>query len=161
MRNTLQTDYVLERETKVACPLAQVFDFFSQAENLEALTPPWLRFRIATPQPIKMQQGATIAYQLRVRGIPIRWLTGIELWRPPHEFVDVQLKGPYRLWHHTHRFEEYHGGTRVVDIVRYALPFGPLGRLVHRLQVADDLAKIFNYREQRVRALLSFTSLRD
>ncbi len=74
------------------CPLAQVFAFFSQAENLEALTPPWLQFRIVTPQPIEMEQGATIAYQLRVRGIPIRWLTEIELWRPPYEFVDVQLK---------------------------------------------------------------------
>lgn len=158
MRNTLEADYVLEREVTVKCLREQVFDFFSKAENLEALTPPWLQFRIVTPQPIRMRQGATIAYQLRVRGVPIRWLTEIELWRPPHEFVDVQLKGPYRLWHHTHRFEEYDGGTRVVDIVRYALPFGPLGRLVHRLQVARDLAKIFDYREQRVRALLSSRS---
>lgn len=158
MRNTLEADFVLERETKVTCRLGAVFDFFSKAENLEALTPPWLQFRIMTPQPIEMRQGATIAYQLRVRGIPVRWLTEIELWSPPYEFVDVQLKGPYRLWHHTHRFEECDGGTRIVDIVRYALPFGPLGRLVHRLRVARDLAKIFDYREQRVRALLSCPS---
>ena len=154
MRN--EADYVLERESTVTCPLAQVFDFFSRAEKLETLTPRWLHFRIVTPQPVTMRQGATIAYQLRVRGIPVRWLTEIELWRPPYEFVDVQLKGPYRLWHHTHRFEECDGGTRIVDIVRYALPFGPLGRLVHRLQVARDLAKIFDYREQRVRSLLSW-----
>ncbi len=158
MRNTLGADYVLEREVAVAFPLAQVFDFFSKAENLEVLTPPWLHFRILTPRPIKMRQGATIAYQLRLRGIPVRWFTKIQLWRPPYEFVDVQLEGPYRLWHHTHRFEEYDGGTRIVDIVRYALPFGQLGRLVHRLQVARDLAKIFDYREQRVRALLSWPS---
>ncbi len=154
MRNTLEADYVLEREAMVTCTLAQVFDFFSKAENLEALTPPWLNFRIVTPQPIKMRQGATIAYQLRVRGIPVRWLTEIELWRPPYEFVDVQVKGPYRLWRHTHRFEQCDGGTRIVDVVRYALPFGPLGRLVHRLQVARDLARIFDYREHRFRSLL-------
>lgn len=154
MKDTLEADYVLKREAMVACPLRQVFDFFSRAENLEALTPPWLHFRIVTPQPITMKQGATIAYQLRVRGISVRWLTEIERWRPPYEFVDVQRKGPYRLWHHTHRFEECEGGTRIVDIVRYALPFGPVGRLVHRLRVRDDLAKIFDYRQRRVGELL-------
>lgn len=154
MTNTLEADYVFERGTTVTCPLKKVFDFFSKAENLEALTPPWLHFRIVTPQPIKMRQGTTISYQLRVRGIPVRWLTEIELWRPPYEFVDVQLEGPYSLWHHTHRFEECDGGTRIVDIVRYALPFGPLGRLVHRLRVSHDIAKIFDYREQRVRRIL-------
>lgn len=154
MKDTLEAHYVLKREAMVACPLRQVFDFFSRAENLEALTPPWLHFQIVTPRPITMKRGATIAYQLRVRGIPVRWLTEIELWRPPCEFVDVQRKGPYRLWHHTHRFEECEGGTRIVDIVRYALPFGPVGRLVHRLRVRDDLAKIFDYRQRRVGELL-------
>lgn len=148
MRNAPgEPDYVLKREVTAACSLEKVFDFFSKAENLEMLTPPWLHFRIVTPQPIKMQQGATIAYQLRVRGIPVRWLTEIELWRPPHEFVDIQLEGPYRLWHHTHHFLECEGGTRIVDIVKYALPFGPLGRLAHRLRVSRDLARIFDYRE--------------
>jgi len=154
MRDALESDYVLQREATVACPLEKVFDFFSKAENLEMLTPPWLRFRIETPQPIQMRQGATIAYRLRVRGVPLRWLTEIELWRPPYEFVDVQVKGPYKLWRHTHRFQESKDGTRIVDVVNYTLPFGPLGRLVHRLQVARDFTKIFEYREQRVRALL-------
>lgn len=114
-----------------------------------------MQFRILTPLPIAMKQGATIAYALRVRGIPIRWLTEIERWNPPYEFVDVQAKGPYRLWRHTHRFSELEGGTSIVDHVDYALPFGALGRLVHRLQVARDLARIFDYRAQRVQSLLS------
>jgi len=155
MRNAFEPDYVLHREATVSCPLEKVFDFFSKPENLEMLTPPWLRFRIETPQPIQMRQGATIAYRLRLRGIPIRWLTEIELWRPPYEFVDVQRKGPYRRWRHTHLFEETKDGTRIVDVVNYALPLGPLGRLLHRLRVADDLARIFSYREQRVRTLLA------
>lgn len=155
MTNPPQSDYTLERETIVASPLEKVFAFFSKPENLEALTPPWLNFQIVTPQPIQIREGATIAYRLRMRGIPIRWLTGIEIWRPPHEFVDVQLKGPYKLWHHTHRFEKCEAGTRILDIVRYSLPFGPLGRLVHRLQVAQDIAKIFDYREKHVHELFS------
>jgi ligand-binding SRPBCC domain-containing protein len=122
---------------------------------LETLTPPWLRFKIETPQPIQMRQGARIAYRLRVRGLPLRWLTEIELWRPPYEFVDVQLRGPYTLWRHTHRFEETEDGTRIVDVVHYTLPFGMLGRLIHRLQIADDLARIFDYREQLVQTLLT------
>jgi ligand-binding SRPBCC domain-containing protein len=119
-----------------------------------------MHFRILTPRPIKMRQGATIAYALRVRGIPLRWLTEIERWNPPFEFVDVQLKGPYRLWRHTHLFAPVEGGTSIVDIVNYALPFGWLGRLVHRLQVARDVSKIFDYRAQRVQALLRTESTR-
>lgn len=148
------TLYTIERESFVARPLPAVFDFFSGAENLERITPPWLRFRILTPLPVEIRQGAVIAYSLRVRGIPLKWLTEIERWNPPFEFIDVQLKGPYKLWRHTHRFVEAEGGTRILDRVDYALPFGPLGRLVHRLQVARDLEKVFDYRERCVRELL-------
>jgi ligand-binding SRPBCC domain-containing protein len=147
-------DYTLQREITVPQPLPVVFEFFSKAQNLEILTPPWLRFQILTPQPIMMRPGATIAYQLRVRGIPLRWLTEIERWDPPYEFIDIQIKGPYKFWRHTHRFRELESGTRIADIVDYTLPFGVLGRMVHHLQVAKDLAMIFDYREQRVRALL-------
>ena len=147
------TIYTLERELFVPHPLSKVFAFFSRAENLEEITPPWMQFRILTAQPIEMKKGATIAYSLRVRGFPLRWLTEIEEWNPPYEFIDVQAKGPYKLWHHTHRFAEVPGGTSIVDIVRYALPFGPLGRLVHRIQVAWDIEQIFDYRKKRVQAL--------
>ena len=146
--------YTLHRELWVPHPSPVVFDLFSRAENLEQLTPPWMHFRILTPPPIVMKPGATIAYSLRVRGIPLRWLTEIERWNPPHEFVDIQAKGPYTLWRHTHRFSEVEGGTLIADTVEYALPFGMLGRLVHRLQVARDLGEIFDYRAQQVRALL-------
>lgn len=147
--------YTLQRELWVPNSLPAVFDFFSRAENLERITPPWMRFRILTPPPITMKQGATIAYALRVRGVPLRWLTEIERWNPPYEFIDIQVRGPYKLWRHTHRFSESAGGTSIVDIVEYALPFGLMGRLAHRLQVARDLALIFDYRAQHVRALLS------
>jgi len=145
----------LRCELWVPNPLSEVFEFFSRAENLERITPPWMQFKILTPLPMTMKQGATIAYALRVRGIPMRWLTEIERWNPPFEFVDVQAKGPYKLWRHTHRFSEVRGGTLIEDVVEYALPFGWIGRLVHRLQVRRDLAQIFDYRTQRVQALLS------
>jgi len=147
--------FTLRRELWVPNSLSSVFDFFSRPENLERITPPWMRFRILTPPPITMKKGATIAYALRVRGIPLRWLTEIERWNPPYEFIDDQAKGPYKFWRHTHRFSEVDGGTFIVDIVEYALPFGLIGRLVHRLQVARDLSRIFDYRAQRVQALLS------
>lgn len=152
------TVYTLQRELWVPRPLPLTFEFFSRAENLERITPPWMHFRILTPPPIEMQAGATIAYTLRVRGIRLEWLTEIERWNPPYEFVDVQAKGPYKLWRHTHRFSEVATGTLIEDTVEYALPFGPLGRLVHRLQVARDLQQIFDYREQRVQALLPETA---
>lgn len=147
------TIYTLQREIFVRRPLAEVFEFFSRAENLERITPPWMHFRILTPPPIQMREGATIAYALRVRGIPLGWLTEIERWNPPHEFVDVQVKGPYKLWRHTHRFLALQDGTSIVDRVRYALPFGLLGRLVHRMMVARDIDQIFDYRARLVQSL--------
>ena len=146
--------YTLRREQWVPRELPEVFAFFARAENLQALTPPWLSFRILTPTPIHMCAGASIEYALRLRGIPVRWLTGIERWNPPTEFIDIQVKGPYRLWRHTHQFAEVNNGTLITDVVEYALPFGPLGRLVHRVLVARDLSKIFDYRTQQVRSLL-------
>jgi ligand-binding SRPBCC domain-containing protein len=147
------TIYTLQRELWVPRPLPDVFDFFAKAENLERITPPWMQFRIVTPPPIEVRQGTTIAYALRVRGIPLKWISKIDKWDPPHEFVDIQVKGPYKFWHHTHRFSERAGGTSIEDTVRYALPFGLLGRLVNWLQVAADLAKIFDYRAQQVQEL--------
>ena len=149
------TIYTLRRELWIDRPLPVAFDFFSRAENLEKITPPWLAFRVLTPLPIEMKEGASIAYALKVHGIPLRWLTEIECWNPPTEFIDVQAKGPYKMWRHLHRFSEVRGGTSIVDIVHYALPFGPLGRLMHRLQVARDLSKIFDCRAELVSAQLA------
>ncbi len=143
--------YLLHREQMVPKPLASVFDFFAKAENLGAITPPWMRFSFASPPPAKMKRGVIIRYALRVHGFPISWVTEIERWDPPFEFVDVQKKGPYRLWRHKHTFSEASGGTRVVDDVHYALPLGILGRVVHALQVRKDVQQIFDYREQQIR----------
>ena len=124
-------------------PLDDVFDFFADARNLERLTPPWLRFEIVTPGPIAMRPGTPIAYRLKLHGIPLRWDSEIAVWEPPHRFVDVQRRGPYRRWVHEHRFEARDGGTLVSDHVRYAV-LG--GALVERLFVRRDVEAIFAYR---------------
>jgi ligand-binding SRPBCC domain-containing protein len=143
--------HVLEREQRIAAPPDAVFPFFQDAYNLEAITPPFLGFRVATPRPVDMRAGATIEYRLRLHGVPVRWRTRIEMFDPPHTFVDVQLSGPYRLWHHTHVFEpDGRGGTLMRDRVRYALPLGPLGTAAHLLFVRRDLRRIFEFRQQAV-----------
>lgn len=129
----------------------EVFQFFADARNLEVITPPWVRFRILTPTPIEMRAGVLIDYRIAVHGIPLRWRTQIAEWQPPVRFVDVQLSGPYRLWHHTHTFEERDGGTLCGDVVRY-WPWG--GRLIDRLFVGRDVRRIFQYRARRLRELL-------
>ena len=148
--------HVLRREQRLPAPPHDVFPFFADAGNLEAITPPWLRFRIATPGPIEMRAGTLIAYRLALHGIPVSWLTRIEAWDPGARFVDVQVRGPYRLWHHTHEFEpDGADGTLMRDTVRYALPFGPLGAAAHRLFVARDLAAIFDHRARAVAAMVT------
>src|SRR4030095_2276831 len=121
------------------------------AGNLEAITPGWLGFRIVTPRPIDMRVGALIEYRLRLHGVPVAWLTRIEEWEPGVRFVDQQLSGPYRLWHHTHEFEpDGAGGTLMRDTARYELPVWPLGEFAHALLVRRDLAAIFDYRREAV-----------
>lgn len=144
----------IERETVVPRSRAEVFEFFADAANLEALTPPWLSFGIVTPRPIEMAEGRFIDYRLNVRGVPMRWRSVISEWEPPVRFVDEQVRGPYRKWRHEHRFEERGDGTAVIDRVDYAVPGGPgIERLVHRFLVGPDVRRIFDYRRERLEEL--------
>jgi ligand-binding SRPBCC domain-containing protein len=132
-------------ELELPLPLAEVFPFFAEARNLERITPSWLRFEVLTPEPIEMRAGALIDYRLRWRRVPLSWRTEIEAWEPPHFFVDRQLRGPYRLWRHEHRFVDRGDSTLVSDRVDYAAPGG---HLVHRLMVDRDVRRIFEHRRQ-------------
>jgi ligand-binding SRPBCC domain-containing protein len=134
----------VHRSAWIAADIERVFHFFSQAENLERLTPTFLNFRILTPTPLTIRQGTTIDYQLKLRGVPITWRSEITRWDPPHCFVDEQRRGPYRRWKHTHLFERQNGGTLVTDRVEYAT-WG--GALVNALVVAPELRRIFDYRQ--------------
>jgi len=142
--------HTLRREQWIPRPIDEVFEFFSNAWNLEGITPRWLGFRILTPGPIRIAEGTRIRYRLRLHGIPLGWETVIRCWRPPFRFVDVQVRGPYSLWHHTHRFEPRNGGTLMTDIVRYRLPFRVLGRVMHAIKVRRDVERIFDYRARHI-----------
>ena len=145
MPRRLEVDMVLPR------PRDEVFPFFADAHNLEAITPPFLEFKVVTAAPIAMHQGALIDYKLKLHGLPFTWRTLISAWEPPFRFVDEQVRGPYSLWRHEHLFEDVPGGTRVIDRVDYDM-FG--GALVDALFVRRDLEAIFAYRQQRLRELL-------
>jgi ligand-binding SRPBCC domain-containing protein len=138
--------YRLTHRTRVEAPLEDVFGFFSNAGNLAVLTPPWTDFRFVGAPPAQTAAGQTIDYRLRIGPFPLRWRTVIRDWEPPARMVDVQARGPYRLWWHEHRFVPDGDGTRMEDRVWYRMPFGPLGRLAHRLVVGRMLRRIFGYR---------------
>ena len=149
--------HTLQREQVLHGSPEEVFPFFADARNLEAITPPLLRFEVITPGEVTMRVGALITYRLHLHGVPISWLTSIQDWDPPHRFVDVQVRGPYALWHHTHTFEPWAGGagfTLMRDVVRYGIGFGALGTLADALLVRRDLDRIFDYRAERVPRLL-------
>jgi ligand-binding SRPBCC domain-containing protein len=148
-------EHLIERRQRVPLPIERAFEFYGDALNLERITPPWLGFEVTTPRPIAMGEGALIEYRLKLHGVGVRWKTRIEVWEPPHRFVDVQLSGPYALWHHTHTFEpDGAGATIISDRVRYAIPFGPLGELARLAFVGRDVEGIFDYRREAVGELM-------
>jgi len=151
--------YTLAREQIIPRKLSEVFAFFSDATNLERLTPPFLRFRVVTPAPIDIREGTLIDYRLSLFGIPFSWRTRIEVFEPEVRFIDFQLKGPYQLWRHLHEFESVDEGraTRMRDRVDYAVPLGPLGGIARALFVTRTVEQIFDYREHVIAKLLGST----
>jgi ligand-binding SRPBCC domain-containing protein len=147
--------YSLSREQILSGSPHEVFPFFERPENLSRITPPWLRFLIQTPSPVEMREGAVIDYTIRWMGIPLRWRTLVTAYRPPEEFVDEQIRGPYSVWRHTHRFETSEGGTRMLDDVLYAIPGGVAGRILHKALIRRQVEAIFDYRARAIAGLFA------
>lgn len=135
-------------EAKQFLPFSQerVFQFFSEAQNLEAITPEILNFKIENVSTAEIQKGTLIDYKLKIHGVPAKWKTLISDWQPPYQFIDQQLKGPYSVWHHTHEFQPFLGGTLMIDRVKFKLPLGFLGRFTAGSFVQSDVENIFSYR---------------
>jgi len=142
--------HVFTSDVRLPRPREEVFAFFSDARNLEQITPPWMKFEIVGSEEVVIQKGTLIDYKLRIHGLPLRWRSEITVWEPPALFADRQLRGPYRLWIHEHRFTEENGGTRAYDQVRYAVPGG---RIVNALFVARDIREIFEFRSRKLQEI--------
>jgi len=145
--------YRLARTQWFPTKIDDAFAFFSRPENLEQITPSFLRFHVVHADH-ELRQGSLIEYRLRMHGIPMRWISEITEWEQPRRFVDTQVRGPYSLWRHQHTFVAERGGTRIDDEVEYTLPFGALGRIVHALLVRRDVESIFAFRQRRLAELL-------
>lgn len=149
------TPHVLIRNTVIKKNIEQLFDFFSKAENLNSITPPLLGFKIITPLPVEMKKGTIIDYKIKLNGIPFSWRTEITKWDPPFLFEDTQIKGPYKLWIHEHRFDEKEGMTIMTDTVRYLSPGGIFEFIPHNLMVKKKVEFIFDYREKVLNELFA------
>lgn len=139
--------FLFESQRTLERPITEVFEFFSNAHNLAEITPPLMHLKILTPAPIDMFVGTCIDYRFKLHGIPVRWQTEITEWNPPYGFVDEQRRGPYRLWRHTHTFDETENGVVVGDAVEYAV-WG--GGLINKFFVRPDIEKIFAYRSEQL-----------
>lgn len=145
--------HTLREVTQVPASLESVFDFFNRPENLEKLTPCFLKFRVLTPVPLAMHNGAIFDYRIRLLGIPIRWTSIIAQYDPPHSFVDIQLRGPYSFWHHKHSFVQRGGGVEVTDEVHYDVGYFFMGKMLNALMIKHQLQLIFSYRKKAIQDL--------
>ena len=146
----------LQRKITVPGTLEAVFDFFNRPENLEILTPDSLKFNMLTPSPVAMHNGAVFDYTIGLFGIPMRWTSVIANYDPPHQFVDIQLKGPYAFWHHRHSFEAKPTGVEVTDEIHYEIGFSLLGKVLLRPLVQRQLESIFAFRAQAIDRLFRY-----
>ena len=147
-------EHVFRAEQRIDRPLSSVFEFFARASNLERITPPWLSFSILGIEPNDVTTGTVIPYRLRLHGIPLIWVSQIEMFEPGRVFVDRQLIGPYKQWVHRHEFEADGDHTIVRDVVRYELPLGILGDIARMLFVNRDVQRIFDHRHEAIERLL-------
>jgi ligand-binding SRPBCC domain-containing protein len=145
--------HTLTFETKLYRSLDEIFDFFSNSENLNKVTPTDVAFSMLTPTPIKMQVGTLINYRIKLMGIPFFWRTHINVWEPPYRFVDEQLNGPYVFWHHEHIFEQKDGYVLMTDKLHYLSPGWFLEPLINRFFVTPQIKKIWGYRDQQFKKL--------
>ena len=150
-----------EAEELLPAPIEKVFGFFSRAENLELLTPPFLHFKILSPTPAPMHSGTRIEYRIRLHGIPMKWVTEITCWEPGVRFVDVQLSGPFRLWRHEHRFEAVGDSTRMLDHLTYSIPGSIFAPLANALFVRRQIRAIFAYRSAAIRRVFQSSAMRS
>ncbi|MBD3334937.1 MAG: CDP-paratose 2-epimerase [Candidatus Eisenbacteria bacterium] len=141
------TQHILERECVIPGPVDAVFEFVADARNLNAITPPWLKIQIVSPDNLEMRAGLVIEYRMWLRWIPFHWESEITQWGPPHRFTEVQRRGPYKSWVHAHVFEDHPEGTLLTDLVTYTAPGG---RMVRSLLVTPDLERIFDYRQEKL-----------
>lgn len=147
--------YELTDRFEVPASIDDTWKFFSTADNLPRITPPWLKFTVTTPGPIEIKLDSILDYTIAWKGLPMRWRTRIIDFSPPRQFIDLQIRGPYALWHHQHTFDPKPdggggsgGGVICSDRVIYKIPVGPIGRVMHAVLVRNQLLDIFRYRRK-------------
>ena len=148
----------LHKQQFIDKPIAEVFKFFQNPNNLQMITPPNLDFEILSKCPKTMTNNLIIDYRIKLFKIPFNWKTKINLYNPPLIFIDEQLKGPYKKWVHTHTFKEYNGGTIINDEVEYIVPFGALGFLANSIWIKFELNRVFEYRHKIINSYFNNVS---
>lgn len=150
----------LERKMFIPVSIQEAWTFFSSPYNLEKITPGYMKFRITSDlKNISMSEGMRIEYTVRpVANVPLKWITLISDVNAPYQFKDRQIKGPFKVWEHTHTFEEKDDGVEMTDVVQYALPLGFLGTIAHLIMVKKQLKGIFDYRRTVIEELFQKAS---
>ena len=144
--------FLLHRTQELPVSLEAAWKFFSSPDQLKVITPEYMGFNITSPYPSStMYPGMIISYVVKpFMSIGIPWVTEITHVEEPQYFVDEQRFGPYKFWHHQHKFLKTEGGVLMEDIVHYALPFGFVGTVMHKLVVRQKLEEIFDYRRKKL-----------
>ena len=149
--------YYLKRTQFLPITIDEAWAFFSSPRNLATITPSKINFRILyVSGGTGIYAGQLISYKVTVFPfVTVNWTTEIAHVNKPYYFIDTQLSGPYKLWHHQHFFKEVPGGVEMTDEVNYAIPLGPIGWLANQLFVRREVNGIFDYRSKMLEEIFS------
>ncbi len=143
--------YTLHKKLKLPITLDQAWNFLSNPKNLKTITPDSMNFQMVSVVDRPLYTGQIIQYTVTpLLGIKAKWVSEITHIEEKKYFVDVQMFGPYALWHHKHFIKEVEGGVEMEDIIDYKVPLGILGQLVHPILVKPKLEEIFSYRQNKL-----------
>lgn len=147
--------YCLKYQQKLPISIDQCWQYFSSPHNLRDITPKYLDFSITNDlENRSMYEGQIITYTIKpLFKIPIEWVTEITHVKEYDYFIDEMRFGPYKFWHHEHRFYQIKNGVEMFDTVYYKLPFGPFGNFLNSIKVKKDIQKIFIYRQKVLKDL--------
>lgn len=130
----------------------KLFEFHRDTNNLNLISPKFIKSEINYITDIPLIKGSEISLKVKMFVLYNEWIVKISECNPPYLIKDLQVKGLFKHWHHSHKFEETKQGIKMTDEIEFLPPFGFMGYLALPF-IYFSLYLMFNYRHKKTKEL--------